>query len=57
MGAHHHKVVGAVLMLVPWIVPVPFLLLGVLVTIIQTLVFTLLTMVYIGMAAEHQEDH
>lgn len=51
-----HKVVGAVLMLVPWIVPVPFLLLGVLVTIIQTLVFTLLTMVYIGMAAEHQ-DH
>lgn len=52
-----HKVVGVMLLLVPWVVPVPFLLLGVLVAIVQTVVFTLLTVTYIGMASEHAEDH
>lgn len=52
-----HKVVGAILVLVPLIVPVPFLLLGVLVAIVQTLVFTLLTVIYLSMALEHAEEH
>lgn len=54
-----HKVVGTFLMLVPLIVPVPFLILGVLVVIVQTMVFSLLTMVYIQSAVEpeHGDDH
>jgi F-type H+-transporting ATPase subunit a len=52
-----HKVVGVILMLVPLLVPVPFLLLGVLVSIVQTVVFTLLTIIYLSMALEHAEDH
>jgi F-type H+-transporting ATPase subunit a len=51
-----HKVVLAFFTLVPLLVPVPFMLLGVLVCIIQAFVFCTLTMVYIGMAVEH-EDH
>ena len=51
-----HKVVGAMLLLIPLLVPVPFLLLGVLVAIIQTVVFTLLTAIYLALALEH-EDH
>jgi F-type H+-transporting ATPase subunit a len=52
-----HKVVGAVLVLVPLLVPVPFLLLGVLVAIIQTVIFTLLTVIYIAVASEHAQEH
>ena len=50
-----HKVVFSFFALVPFIVPLPFLLLGVLVCLIQALVFCTLTMVYIGMAIEHEE--
>jgi F-type H+-transporting ATPase subunit a len=53
-----HKVVGVFFGLVPLIVPVPFLILGTLVAVIQTLVFCLLSMVYINMAiATHDHDH
>jgi F-type H+-transporting ATPase subunit a len=58
--AADHKVVAAFFALVPLIVPVPFLILGVLVVIIQTMVFCLLTMVYIQGAVEPEhgdEDH
>ena len=57
--AADHKVVAAFFALVPLLLPVPFLILGVLVVIIQTLVFTLLTMVYIqgAVAHEHGDDH
>ncbi|HTJ80292.1 MAG TPA: F0F1 ATP synthase subunit A [Polyangiaceae bacterium] len=41
--------------LVALFVPIPFVLLGVLVCVVQTLVFCLLTTVYIGLATEHQE--
>src|SRR4051812_23370804 len=51
-----HKVVMSFFALVPLLVPLPFLLLGLLVCLIQALVFCTLTMVYIGMAIEH-EDH
>jgi F-type H+-transporting ATPase subunit a len=54
-----HKVVAAFFALVPLLVPVPFLILGVLVAIVQTLVFSLLTMVYIqgAVAHGHDDDH
>lgn len=50
-----HKVVMSFFALVPILVPLPFLLLGLLVCIIQALVFCSLAMVYIGMAIEHEE--
>ncbi len=50
-----HKVVMSFFALVPVLVPLPFLLLGLLVCIIQALVFCSLAMVYIGMAIEHEE--
>jgi F-type H+-transporting ATPase subunit a len=50
-----HKVVMSFFALVPLLVPLPFLLLGLLVCLIQALVFCTLTMVYIGMAIEHEE--
>ncbi len=53
--AADHKVVFTFFALVPILVPVPFLILGTLVCIVQTLVFCLLSMVYISMATAH--DH
>ncbi|HEY4242592.1 MAG TPA: F0F1 ATP synthase subunit A [Kofleriaceae bacterium] len=50
-----HKVVFSFFALIPILVPLPFMLLGVLVCLIQALVFCTLTMVYIGMAIEHEE--
>jgi F-type H+-transporting ATPase subunit a len=52
-----HKVVMAFFALIPIIVPIPFLVLGTLVVIIQTLVFCLLSMVYISMAVAHEDHH
>jgi len=55
-----HKVVGVFFGLLPLLIPVPFLILGTLVAIVQTLVFCLLSMVYITMAVtthEHEEHH
>ena len=52
--AADHKVVSAFFVLVPLLVPVPFLILGVMVAIVQTLVFCLLTMVYIQGAVAHE---
>jgi F-type H+-transporting ATPase subunit a len=53
--AADHKVVFTFFTLVPILVPVPFLMLGLLVSVVQTLVFCLLSMVYISMATAH--DH
>jgi F-type H+-transporting ATPase subunit a len=53
--AADHKVVFAFFVLIPVLVPVPFLVLGCLVVIVQTLVFSLLSMVYISMAVAHEE--
>lgn len=53
-----HAVLGAFLGLVPLLIPLPFLALGLMVSFIQTLVFVLLTMIYIGMSvAETHGDH
>lgn len=54
-----HAVLAAFLGLVPVLVPIPFLALGLMVSIVQTLVFVLLSMIYIGMAVEeahHEEE-
>ena len=53
--AADHKVVFTFFTLIPILVPVPFLILGLLVSVVQTLVFCLLSMVYISMATAH--DH
>lgn len=52
-----HAVLFAFLGLVPVLVPLPFLTLGLLVCIIQTLVFVLLTMIYIGLATADAHGH
>jgi F-type H+-transporting ATPase subunit a len=39
------------------LVPLPIMLLGIIVIVVQTLVFCLLTSIYIGLATEHAEHH
>lgn len=43
--------------LVPYIVPVPFYFLETLIGLVQALVFTLLTAVYIGLICNHGDEH
>lgn len=50
-----HKVVMSFFALMPILVPLPFLLLGLLVCLLQAVVFCTLACVYIGMATEHEE--
>ncbi len=50
-----HAVVGVFFSLVPLIVPVPLMLLGVFVSVVQALVFTLMSATYIGLAVAHEE--
>jgi len=55
-----HAVLGIFLGLIPLLVPIPFELLGMLVAVVQTLVFCLLTMVYISLAVAEShgsEEH
>jgi F-type H+-transporting ATPase subunit a len=49
-----HLIVGIFAGLIAVLVPLPFMALGILVLIVQTLVFTMLTCVYIGLATEHE---
>jgi F-type H+-transporting ATPase subunit a len=49
-----HLILGIFLSLVAAFVPIPVMLLGCLIVLIQTLVFTLLTCIYIGLATEHE---
>lgn len=49
-----HLILGLFMGLFAIIVPIPLMLLGCLVVVVQTLVFTLLTCVYIGLATEHE---
>ncbi len=53
--AGDHIVVGTFLELVPYVVPIPFYLLGIFVSIVQATVFTLLSMVYVALATAHEE--
>ena len=52
-----HLVLGIFSDLVPVLVPVVFLALGLFVAFIQAFVFSLLSMIYIGLAAAHEEAH
>lgn len=55
-----HMVIGIFTLLVPILVPVPFLLLGTIVVTVQTAVFCILSTVYIGLAVahhDHGDDH
>jgi F-type H+-transporting ATPase subunit a len=52
--AADHLMLGLFLSLVALFVPIPLMLLGCLVVLIQTLVFTMLTCIYIGLATEHE---
>lgn len=50
-----HMVLGVFTELVPYIVPVPFYLMGLFVAGMQAFVFTILSMIYVSMAMSH--DH
>jgi F-type H+-transporting ATPase subunit a len=52
-----HLILGIFLALVAVFVPLPVMALGIVVVIVQTLVFTLLTSIYIALATEHEEHH
>jgi F-type H+-transporting ATPase subunit a len=52
-----HKVLGLFLGFGVLFVPLPMMALGLLVAVVQTLVFCLLSTVYIGLAVEHGEGH
>lgn len=51
-----HLILGIFSELVPFLVPIPFYAMGIFVSFLQAFVFTLLTMIYIGMATAHH-DH
>jgi F-type H+-transporting ATPase subunit a len=55
--AADHVMLGLFLSLVAVLIPVPVMLLGTLVVIVQTLVFTLLTCIYVGLATEGHDEH
>lgn len=52
-----HLGVSIFLGLIAFLVPVPLMMLGIITILVQTLVFCLLSAVYIGLATEHTEHH
>jgi F-type H+-transporting ATPase subunit a len=50
-----HAVVGVFFSLIPFLVPVPLMLLGVFVSVVQALVFTLMSATYIALAIAKEE--
>jgi len=50
-----HAVVLAFFAVIPFLVPVPFLVMGVFVSVVQAVVFSLLSTVYISTAVAHEE--
>jgi F-type H+-transporting ATPase subunit a len=50
-----HLLVTIVLGMFAWLLPIPILMLGTLVCVVQVLVFCLLTSIYITLATEHEE--
>jgi F-type H+-transporting ATPase subunit a len=52
-----HLMASIFIGLVALLVPVPLMLLGIIVVVVQTLVFCLLTSIYIGLATEKAEHH
>ncbi|MCB9728772.1 MAG: F0F1 ATP synthase subunit A [Deltaproteobacteria bacterium] len=52
-----HMVLGIFLGIFPLLLPLPVMVLGLIVVTVQTLVFTLLSIVYIALAVEEHEHH
>ncbi|MBN1962799.1 MAG: F0F1 ATP synthase subunit A [Deltaproteobacteria bacterium] len=52
-----HAVITAFLGLVPILIPLPFMVLGLIVCTVQTLVFVLLTTIYIALATADSHEH
>jgi F-type H+-transporting ATPase subunit a len=53
-----HLILGIFLGLCAILLPLPLMVLGIVVVLVQTLVFTMLTSIYIGLATEpHAHDH
>lgn len=52
-----HIVLGIFSDLVPLVVPVIFMGFGIFVSLVQAFVFTLLSIIYVGLAVEQHEDH
>jgi F-type H+-transporting ATPase subunit a len=52
-----HLILGIIMGLVAILVPIPVQFLGIIIVVVQTLVFTLLTSIYIGLATAHDEEH
>jgi len=50
-----HAVVSVFFMLVPFLVPVPLMVLGLFVSVVQAVVFTLMSATYINLAVAHEE--
>ena len=50
-----HKLVLVFFGILPFLLPVPFMVMGVLVCVVQAVVFSLLTTVYISQAVAHEE--
>jgi len=55
--AGDHLVLGLFLSILAFVLPLPIMLLGMIVILVQTLVFTILTIVYISMAVEKHDSH
>jgi len=49
-----HLLLSSFLGLIALVLPIPVMMLGAIVVVVQTLVFTLLTCIYIGLATEHE---
>jgi F-type H+-transporting ATPase subunit a len=52
-----HLILGIVMGLFATLVPIPVQLLGIIIVVVQTLVFALLTCIYVGLATAHEEEH
>lgn len=52
-----HLLASIFIGLIALLVPVPLMFLGSIVVVVQTVVFCLLTAIYIGLATEHEEQH
>lgn len=52
-----HLVASIFLGMIALFLPIPLMFLAVIVILVQTLVFSLLTSIYIGLATEHEEHH
>lgn len=50
-----HAVLAIFLGLIPFVIPMPFMLLGLIVALIQAFIFAILTCVYIALAQAHEE--